>query len=169
MRLFYSERYYYSVRPERHNPASIATQRQRCARLLIERLPCCPACGHHSARRRTFLTVVQIRFHNKRLAFPPVLSGREERESRHICQEMCPLGLVRGDDRGGRIPLPIRSGRRDLDRTDGMPQEEFKNLPLHARLSVEERCVGRLGDHVVGSRIDCRPGSSVAEPMPYGA
>jgi hypothetical protein len=30
------------LRPERHNPASITTQRLRQARMLVLRLPCCP-------------------------------------------------------------------------------------------------------------------------------
>ncbi|KFE72230.1 Mobile element protein [Hyalangium minutum] len=33
------------LRPERHNPASITTQRIRQARMLLLRLPCCPWCG----------------------------------------------------------------------------------------------------------------------------
>jgi hypothetical protein len=33
------------VRPERHNPSSIATLRIAIARQLLERLPHCPFCG----------------------------------------------------------------------------------------------------------------------------
>lgn len=33
------------IRPERHNPASIATLRIRIARLLLQQLACCPFCG----------------------------------------------------------------------------------------------------------------------------
>ena len=33
------------VRPERHNPASIATIRSLIARALARTLPCCPCCG----------------------------------------------------------------------------------------------------------------------------
>ena len=36
------------VRPERHNPHSIATLRMAIARLLLTRLPHCPFCGSRS-------------------------------------------------------------------------------------------------------------------------
>jgi hypothetical protein len=36
------------VRPERHNPTSIATIRQTIARQLLRRLECCPFCGSPS-------------------------------------------------------------------------------------------------------------------------
>jgi len=38
------------ARPERHNPASITTQRILQARLLLARLPYCPACGANGSR-----------------------------------------------------------------------------------------------------------------------
>ena len=37
------------VRPERHNPQSIATLRIAIARQLLEQLPHCPFCGGKSA------------------------------------------------------------------------------------------------------------------------
>ena len=40
------------VRPERHNPASIATQRRLAARILVAALPYCPACGANGSRAR---------------------------------------------------------------------------------------------------------------------
>ena len=36
------------VRPERHNPNSIATLRMEIARLLLTQLPHCPFCGSRS-------------------------------------------------------------------------------------------------------------------------
>jgi len=38
------------VRAERHNPSSITTQRLVHARALLQRLPCCPACGANGTR-----------------------------------------------------------------------------------------------------------------------
>jgi len=44
------------VRPERHNPASISTQRRLNARLLVAGLPCCPTCGANGSRSTSFVT-----------------------------------------------------------------------------------------------------------------
>ena len=43
-----SARVAHRVRPERHNPPSIATLRRVLARLLLRQLPHCPFCGSSS-------------------------------------------------------------------------------------------------------------------------
>ena len=44
------------ARPERHNPASMATQRILHARTLVANLPYCPACGANGFRTSPFMT-----------------------------------------------------------------------------------------------------------------